>query len=98
MVPLFGKLRDRQHADFARSVRAGELRGWFPNPDEANKATDAASRAVDAVMRNVIGKPRAAEPAAGAAGRTRSPGSAPTRQAATHKLPKPPPSPESRAQ
>ncbi len=59
MVPLFGKLRDRQHADFARSVRAGELRGAFPSPQDANKATDAANKAVDAVMRNVIGKPRA---------------------------------------
>lgn len=58
-VPLYGKLRDQQHADFARSVRVGELRGAFPSPEEANKATDAACKAVDAVMRNVIGKPRA---------------------------------------
>ena len=60
MIPLYGKLRDQQHADFARSVRAGRLRGSFPNPEEANKATEAACKAVDAVVRNVIGKPRTA--------------------------------------
>lgn len=57
-VPLYGKLRDQQYLDFVRSVRAGALRGRFPGPDEANKATDAARKAVDAVMRNVVGRAR----------------------------------------
>ncbi|MBN1676366.1 MAG: Gfo/Idh/MocA family oxidoreductase [Kiritimatiellae bacterium] len=64
MVPLYGKLRDKQYADFVRSVRAGKLRGSFPSPEEANKATDAACRAVDAVLRNVVGTRRAARAAA----------------------------------
>ncbi len=52
--PLFAKCRDRQHRDFVASVRAGRLVGSFPDPREANAATRAARKAVDAVIRNQV--------------------------------------------
>ena len=55
-MPLFSKCREDQHADFVKSVKAGKLSGCFPDPQEANVATLSAQKAVDAVMRNIVGK------------------------------------------
>jgi len=51
--PLFSKCRDLQYRDFVRSVKAGKLVGAFPDPEDANGATAAANRALDAVMKNL---------------------------------------------
>jgi len=55
-LPHYAKGRDRQYRDFVTSLAAGTLGGSFPAPEEANYATWAAARAVDAVMENIVRK------------------------------------------
>ena len=53
-APILDKCRDRQYRDFVASVRQGRLVGDFPTPHDANEATRATVKAVDAVMRHVV--------------------------------------------
>jgi len=55
--PIYEKCRDVQYRQFIESVRAGKLKGNFPGPEEAAKATMVAEKMLRLCLKNRIRSP-----------------------------------------
>jgi predicted dehydrogenase len=53
-IPIYGKARDLQYAEFAAAVRAGALPGHWPTPEQAVEATRMGVEACAAIARNTV--------------------------------------------
>ncbi len=56
-LPIYEKSRDMQYKQFVESVRAGRLKGDFPTPEEAARATVIAEKMLRLCLKNKVRSP-----------------------------------------